>query len=136
MTTVTDIHAVRREAVLRVIDERFGGSRSAFARAIDRPLPNVSRMLRDEEAGKDSRKIGEDLARHIESSLGLSLGALDSRADEVASPPVPQHQAAYERASAEAQQAVDLLLRLPEARQVEALAFVKYLADQASRTGN
>lgn len=65
----------RRANVLRLIAERYRGNKAAFAREINRPPPNVHRMLGEGEG--DRRGIGEDLARDIENKLGLAPGWLD-----------------------------------------------------------
>lgn len=53
----------------------YGGNKAAFARAINRPAPNVHRMLTESDG--DKRGIGEDLARDIETKLFLPPGYLD-----------------------------------------------------------
>lgn len=70
-----NVKARRRRNLLELIEQRFGGNRAAFARAIDRPAPNVHRMLTEGEG--DKRGIGEDLARSIEGKLGLEPLTLD-----------------------------------------------------------
>lgn len=72
--------AIRRLNLLTLVRERFNGNQAAFARAIGRPAPNVSRMLAEpEDSAKDRRRIGEELARDIENRLSLSPGYLDVR---------------------------------------------------------
>jgi hypothetical protein len=65
----------RRQNLRRVIDERFGGNLSAFARAFDPPKsPSyVSDLLR-QGAGKS---FGEKAARGAERAAGLIPGQLD-----------------------------------------------------------
>lgn len=78
-----NIKSIRRQNLLKLIEERFEGNKAAFARAIDRPAPNVHRMLIDvetvpvEKGKKDNRGIGEKLARDIEGKLGLGPLWLD-----------------------------------------------------------
>ncbi|UDL04003.1 helix-turn-helix domain-containing protein [Marinobacter sp. CA1] len=61
----------RREAVKRLIDERFGGKQADFARAINRSPSLVWQCL------NGHRNIGEKLAREIENKLRLKPGWLD-----------------------------------------------------------
>lgn len=69
---------IRRENVIALIDKRYAGNKAAFARAIDRPAPNIHRMLvMPSDELKDRRGIGEDLARDIEKRLGFAPGVLD-----------------------------------------------------------
>jgi hypothetical protein len=65
----------RRLNLRRVIDDRFGGNLSAFARALDPPKsPSyVSDLLRP-TAGKS---FGEKAARRAERAAGLIAGQLD-----------------------------------------------------------
>jgi SOS-response transcriptional repressor LexA len=80
----------RRSRVLRLINEKFGGNKSAFAKAIGRPAPNVHRMLAEpSEAGKEARGIGEELARDIERKLAISPYWLDQFGSEI---PVSAHE--------------------------------------------
>lgn len=72
----------RRSKVVKLITERFGGNKAAFAKAIGRPAPNVHRMLAE---GKDARGIGEELARDIEKTLSLRPYWLDE--PEIKLPP-------------------------------------------------
>lgn len=62
----------RREALKRLIDERFEGKQAEFARAINRSPSLVWQCL------SGHRNIGEKLAREIESKLRLKQGWLDS----------------------------------------------------------
>lgn len=71
-----NIKALRRANLLRLIASKFDGNKAAFARAIDRPAPNVHRMLADGDS--DKRGIGEDLARDIERKCSLPPMWLDS----------------------------------------------------------
>lgn len=77
-----NIKDIRRQNVQRLIRDRFNGNQAAFARAIERPAPNVSRMLKappnDPDDTSDKRGIGEDLARDVERRLGLAHGFLDN----------------------------------------------------------
>jgi hypothetical protein len=72
---IEDIKAIRRNNLIELIELKFSGNKTAFARAINRPAPNIHRML---AAGKvDKRGIGETLARDIEVKLSLPRGWLD-----------------------------------------------------------
>ncbi|WP_375581809.1 hypothetical protein ABWH88_06690 [Marinobacter adhaerens] len=62
----------RREALKRLIDERFEGKQAELARAINRSPSLVWQCL------SGHRNIGEKLAREIESKLRLKQGWLDS----------------------------------------------------------
>jgi phage repressor protein C with HTH and peptisase S24 domain len=79
-----DIFEARRANLLSLIAERFGGTQSAFASAIDRQSDYVSRLVHGHKG------LGERLARHIEATLGLPSGWLDELHDEDSGlPPMP-----------------------------------------------
>ncbi len=61
----------RRDALKRLIDERYGGKQADLARAINRSPSLVWQCL------NGHRNIGEKLAREIESKLRLKKGWLD-----------------------------------------------------------
>jgi phage repressor protein C with HTH and peptisase S24 domain len=61
----------RREALKRLIDERFEGKQSDFARAIGRSASSVWQWL------NGHRNVGEKVAREIERKLRLPRGYLD-----------------------------------------------------------
>jgi len=69
-----DIYEIRRQNLKRLLKQRFGGKQVRLASAIDRQPGYVSRCLSD---GAHRKRIGEDLARNIESSLDLQSGWLD-----------------------------------------------------------
>lgn len=71
-----DIQDIRRANLAALIAERFSGNKSALAAAIDRQPSYISSCLA--EPGKNQKSFGEKFARHIETSLGLPLGALDT----------------------------------------------------------
>jgi len=76
----------RREALKRLIDERFEGKQADFARAINRSPSLVWQCL------SGHRNIGEKLAREIESKLRLKKGWLDTDSnnfDPSGKPPEP-----------------------------------------------
>jgi len=63
----------QREAILGdILRRRFDGKKAALANAIDVSPSTVSRWF----SRRNHKNIGEDNARHIESKLGLSPGAL------------------------------------------------------------
>lgn len=66
--------AHRREALSRLLFDRFGGSQADLARAIARSPSAVWRLL---TKGEHAKPIGESLARDIELRLGLSEYWLD-----------------------------------------------------------
>lgn len=66
-----DIANIRRQKIRELIDEKFGGNQSAFARQIGRQADYVSRIL----SGR--RGVGEELARDIERKLNLPALWLD-----------------------------------------------------------
>lgn len=70
---------IRRTQLQVVCDQKFKGNQARLAEAIDREPNLVSRMLR---GGKG---IGEDMARHIESRLGLPRYWLDGLSGPTAS---------------------------------------------------
>ena len=71
-----DIQAIRRANLAALVQTRFGGSQNALAIAVDRQASYISRCL--SSSGKHSKPIGEKFARHIEASLELAPGALDT----------------------------------------------------------
>ena len=54
-----------------IASEPFNGNKAAFARAINKPAPNIHRLTNKKCA--DNRDIGEDFAREMEAALGLPL---------------------------------------------------------------
>lgn len=70
-----NVRKTRLQAVQRLIDSRFGGVKSAFARAIEMTPQEVGRWF---VASKHGRPIHEDTARRIEVRLGLPKGSLDT----------------------------------------------------------
>ncbi|MNK69786.1 hypothetical protein D3C87_891820 [compost metagenome] len=60
-----DIYAMRLERFRNVMNERFGGKQAAVAHAVGKPANYVSRII------SGSKKIGEEMAREFEASLGL-----------------------------------------------------------------
>lgn len=66
-----EIADFRRKNLKRVIDERYGGVSSRFAKQYEMPAPNVSQLI----SGK--RSFGNELARRIEEAEGLRIGWLD-----------------------------------------------------------
>ena len=71
-----DIQDIRRANLNALVTARFHGNQSALATAVDRQASYISRCLA--APGKNSKPIGEKFARHIEQSLGLPAGALDT----------------------------------------------------------
>lgn len=67
-----DIHEVRRENLARLIRARFDGKQRRLADAIDRQPDYISRVL------NRSKNVGEAFARHVEKSLNLKPGTLDT----------------------------------------------------------
>jgi hypothetical protein len=126
------IKATRRQNLIRLISERFEWNKAAFARAIDRPAPNVHRMLVDVESDKDKRGIGEELARDIESRLGLPPLWLDQGEQQGEKSYVPAAaltdlQSRYDKAGKKKQAVIDDLLELPEDEVVRLLPLVESL---------
>lgn len=71
-----DIQDIRRANLAAIIAARYSGNKSALAAAIDRQPSYISSCLA--EPGKNRKAFGEKFARHIENSLGLPAGTLDS----------------------------------------------------------
>lgn len=69
-----DINEIRKENILKIIDERFNGKKSSFAKAIKKPESQVYRIF---NTGVNGRNISTSSAREIENELGLSHGLLD-----------------------------------------------------------
>lgn len=67
-----DVAKNRRENLLRLFNDRFGGKITALAEAIGRSDAHTWQLLK---SGK--RGIGERMARHVETKLGLQRGTLD-----------------------------------------------------------
>jgi plasmid maintenance system antidote protein VapI len=68
-----DIEELRRKRVAELIRTKFEGRQIDFARAIGRDPTYVSRMLRL-PGDPHRRAIAEDMASHIEQTLGLPTG--------------------------------------------------------------
>lgn len=79
MNEVDKIKQIRLNNFLFLLKNQFNNNKTAFARALDRPAPNIHRILK-EEVG-----IGEDLARHIELQTGQASLWLDQ--DHTNEPP-------------------------------------------------
>lgn len=79
-----DIYAIRLQRIREIIATRFNGNKGQFADAIGRKRPNVYRLLSD--TATDRRNVAEELARDIETKLGLRRGALDDRGPESSGP--------------------------------------------------
>jgi len=62
----------RREVLIRLIKERFGGNQAEFARAIRKSPAQVNQWV------SGHRNLGDAGARHIEITLGLPQGYFDS----------------------------------------------------------
>jgi len=77
-----DVTNLRRQNLVRLIDERYGGVQARFAAAIKRPANYVWRLL---SGGPHAKGVGEDLARVIESHVGLPTYWLD-QAHELPAP--------------------------------------------------
>lgn len=74
-----DMHAIRRDRLRSLVDERFGGKQARLAEAIERQAGYISRCL----AG--TKGIGEDFARYIEARIGLPALWMDTPPDGVGS---------------------------------------------------
>jgi hypothetical protein len=66
-----EIRRLRLRLLKRLVQERFDGSISEFAKAIDRQHGYVWQIYNEQ------RPIGEDIARHIEQALHLESFAMD-----------------------------------------------------------
>lgn len=76
-----EIKDVRRESIRRLIRNSFFGKQKAFADAIGRQPDYISRIL------KGTKNLGEELARDIETKLGLPTGWMDQAEGEEACAP-------------------------------------------------
>lgn len=74
-----DIQDIRRANLNALIQERFNGTKSALAAAVDRQASYITRVLTPAD-GKNSKPFGEKFARHIEQALGLHPRSLDTPA--------------------------------------------------------
>lgn len=101
--TMELIYEARRQRLAQLIDERYGGSQTRFAAAVDLVPPSVNERLYHPRPHTTSiaprRNIGERLARRIEEKLqlpqywldGLDLGRRKKpRATSRATPNKPQ----------------------------------------------
>lgn len=70
-----DIFQCRRDNLLMLIINRFGGNQTAFAEAVDIKPPQVNRWI--SRTTRDARNIGERSARSIEQKLALPAGWMD-----------------------------------------------------------
>ena len=75
---IDTLYTRRRAHLQRLIRERFGGNKTACARAVERNAPEIYRWLKppDKTAGW-ARNMSEISARQIEDHLGLEVGYLD-----------------------------------------------------------
>lgn len=64
-----DVHAIRRTNIHELVMQKFAGNKSAFSRAAQVHSNHVNLLLSKNEAHR--RNLGEELARRIESALGL-----------------------------------------------------------------
>ena len=69
-----DVYDTRQARLRELMRKQYDGKQSALAKAIERPDNYVSRMM---SPGKNRKRIGEDLAREIETRLRLPRGYLD-----------------------------------------------------------
>lgn len=67
-----DIYQARRTNLLRLIDDDFGGSQTAFAAAVGLKPPQVNRWV--SETASEKRRITEGSARHIEERCHKEAG--------------------------------------------------------------
>ena len=80
---IDTLHTRRRTHLQRLIRERFGGNKSAFARAVERYPAEISRWLKRAQGDtRWARNMSEISARSIEHHLGLTMGYLDQPMDE------------------------------------------------------
>lgn len=75
--TMEDILQHRRKRLMALIAVNFDGNKSAFARAVGRS-PNYIHRLCLPLDNKDSKGLGESLARRLEESLRLPMGWFDT----------------------------------------------------------
>ena len=75
-----DVFEIRKVRLRELIDSNFDGVQRRFADAIDRQPDYVSRILRG------TKRLGEQLARDIENTLGLPPRWLDTAHLEADSP--------------------------------------------------
>lgn len=71
-----EIQEIRLHNLRRVVEERFGGSKSSFAAAIGRRRQQVYALMTD---GSTRVPLGSRLARYIENTLGLEAESLDAK---------------------------------------------------------
>lgn len=95
---IDTLHTRRRTHLQRLIRERFGGNKSAFARAVERYPAEISRWLKRAQGNtRWARNMSESSARSIEHHLGLAMGFLDQpvneRANAVYAPHCAHHPA-------------------------------------------
>jgi hypothetical protein len=69
-----DVYEIRRLRLNEVMNTRFGGRQIDLARALSLSQPYISLCL---NAGTNNKKIGEKVARKIETALQLPKGWLD-----------------------------------------------------------
>lgn len=70
-----NIHAHRRQRLLNYIASNFGSNRSEFSRLIGLEKQRLQQVLSD--TWRDGNNFGEKMARKIEASSGMAVGALD-----------------------------------------------------------
>lgn len=84
------IYEIRRRRLGELIETRFAGRQSAFAEKIDRSPNYVSRMLSRSKDPSKRKRIGEELARYIETACKIERLALDEPFDEIRDASVEQ----------------------------------------------
>lgn len=72
-----DIFEIRRENLRALMNTRFGGKQVALADAIERSPNYISRCLSTSKTAGSSKNMGEELARYIETKLGLAQYQMD-----------------------------------------------------------
>lgn len=72
------IHDVRRENVIKLINDQFDGVTNRLAKAVDVKHHVISRCLKPEA----DRSLGVNLVRKIESVCDLPTGSLDEADEE------------------------------------------------------
>ena len=84
------IYEIRRRRLAELIEIRFDSKQSAFAEKIDRSPNYVSRMLSKSKDPSKRKRIGEELARHIETACRIEPRSLDEPFDEIRDAPTEQ----------------------------------------------
>lgn len=71
-----DIHEIRRNNLLQIVKNDFGGNKAELARKAEIPPSSLYRAISDHKT-KDTRGVGDEIAAKVEVAAGKHKGWLD-----------------------------------------------------------